>query len=80
MRPVRRGASQRPAPIMEAVAKVACAVQNAHVKGILHRDLKPENILLDARGEPLVSDFGLAKWLDTSSDPHPHPDDFGTPG
>src|SRR6266436_2687826 len=49
------------------MAKVARAVQYAHGQGILHRDLKPGNILLDGRGEPLVSDFGLATWLDTTS-------------
>src|SRR6059058_1000359 len=49
-------------------AKVSRAVQYAHGQGILHRDLKPGNILLDGRGEPLVADVGLAKWLDTASD------------
>src|SRR5437660_7688154 len=62
------------------MAKVARAVQYAHVDGILHRDLKPGNILLDARGEPLVSDFGLAKWPDTPSELTCTLTVFGTPG
>jgi TolB-like protein/tRNA A-37 threonylcarbamoyl transferase component Bud32/Flp pilus assembly protein TadD len=62
------------------VAKVVRAVQYAHGQGILHRDLKPGNILLDGRGEPLVSDFGLAKWLDASSHLTRTLTIFGTPG
>ena len=62
------------------LAKVARAVQYAHDQGILHRDLKPGNILLDGSGEPLVSDFGLAKWLEPTGHLTRTPTVFGTPG
>ena len=62
------------------MAKVARAVQYAHGQGILHRDLKPGNILLDGHSEPLVSDFGLAKWLEPTTDLTHTPSIFGTPG
>jgi serine/threonine protein kinase len=75
--PALRGEPRRSVAL---VAKVARAVQYAHGQGILHRDLKPGNVLLDGRGEPLVSDFGLAKWLDTSSHLTRTLTIFGTPG
>src|SRR5437667_4724036 len=51
----------------ELVAKVARTVHYAHEHGILHRDIKPGNILLDARGEPLLADFGLARLVEAES-------------
>lgn len=65
---------------VEIVQKVASAVAYAHSRGIFHRDLKPGNILIDERGEPQVSDFGLAKLIDANSDLTRTLTAFGTPG
>jgi serine/threonine protein kinase len=57
-----RGAvEERKKKICQFMARIARAVHYLHVQGILHLDLKPGNILLDAQGEPIVIDLGVAR-------------------
>jgi serine/threonine protein kinase len=67
-----------PRAIVALMEKVARAVQHAHDNDIVHRDLKPGNILLDAAGEPVVCDFGLAKLTHADREQTPTGNVLGT--
>ena len=74
--------NRQPVPVrraVELIAKVARTVHYAHEHGILHRDIKPGNILLDGKGEPHLTDFGLARLVETESSVTHTLDVLGTP-
>jgi serine/threonine protein kinase len=67
---VRRtvGLPWHPPAATHLVQTLALAIHHAHQHAVIHRDLKPSNVLLRADGAPKITDFGLAKQLDSSLD------------
>lgn len=69
-----KGQIPSPAEVVRLFTSISIAVDYAHQQGMIHRDIKPSNILLDARntnvnpmGEPILTDFGIAKLMSSVS-------------
>lgn len=62
---VKLGEPMPEADVVPVIRQVALALQEAHDCGIIHRDLKPANIMRNAKGQPVVMDFGLARHIDS---------------
>src|SRR5205823_5521059 len=81
----RKGRFPRAADIVYLFSSVSLALDYAHQQGMIHRDIKPANILLDKRistgrplGEPILTDFGIAKLQGGSASTVTHAG-IGTP-
>lgn len=52
--------------IRQIISQVGDALHYAHARGLIHRDVKPSNVLIDESGNCLLTDFGLARMVETS--------------
>ncbi|HKZ69282.1 MAG TPA: protein kinase [Anaerolineales bacterium] len=62
--------SHQPLParqIRNIITQVGDALDYAHTQGLVHRDVKPSNILVDKRGNCLLTDFGIAKIVESTA-------------
>ncbi len=73
------GTPQPPRDAIELIQRLARGVDAAHAKGIVHRDLKPANVLVSSDGTPKITDFGLAKELESKSSQTRSGSQIGTP-
>jgi serine/threonine protein kinase/tetratricopeptide (TPR) repeat protein len=76
---VEAGREQNPRWAANLIARLARTVQYAHDRGVLHRDIKPGNILVDTKGEPHLTDFGLARVVETTDSVTRTREMLGTP-
>jgi serine/threonine protein kinase len=57
----------KPEVALKILAPISEALDHAHSRGIIHRDIKTENIMFRQDGTPVLTDFGIARALDSDS-------------
>jgi len=60
------GQTMSPAEVTKLIAQTAHALHHAHERGLIHRDIKPANILLTSQGDAVLSDFGIARMVEST--------------
>ena len=68
-----------PRQALALIAQAASGLAEIHRCGIVHRDVKPANLMLRNDGEVVLTDFGVAKWLDRKAEQTLHGEILGTP-
>jgi serine/threonine protein kinase len=62
------GSQIEPRTLIHVLRQCAGALDHGHSRGIVHRDIKPTNVMLDAEGSVRITDFGIAKHLNSTTD------------
>jgi len=62
---LNEGRRFRPEQVIGLVSQMAAAIDYAHAKGVIHRDIKPSNIIVHEGEKVKVTDFGIAKLIDS---------------
>merc|ERR1719378_1034554 len=65
-RKLPKGSGVPPAHLACVTMQIMKGLEHLHERKLLHRDIKPENILHNAKGEVKLTDFGIAKDLDST--------------
>jgi len=68
-----------PRQALALISQAAGGLAEIHRCGIVHRDVKPANLMLRNDGEVVLTDFGVAKWLDRKAEQTLHGEILGTP-
>ena len=63
---LHRDGPMQPSQAASTAAQIADALEMAHEKGLVHRDVKPSNVIVTAEGHVYLTDFGLARRVETA--------------